>query len=176
MQTLYNTIWQLCTRRGITGYRLADDLGISKSIFTDLKMGRKKGLSADIAAKIADYFGVSVSYLLTGNAYGVRMLEDWPESGIWDTWQAAKDDDAKRMLLRQHGCPARLQADYECLFVNKDARASDNEGEMAVYLEELRSRPEMKMLFSLAQNATKEDVEAAVRIVKAYLNKDGQTE
>ena len=31
---------------------------------TDLKMGRKKGVSAETAQKIADYFGVSVGYLL----------------------------------------------------------------------------------------------------------------
>jgi hypothetical protein len=31
---------------------------------TDLKMGRKKGLNAETAQKIADYLGVSVGYLL----------------------------------------------------------------------------------------------------------------
>lgn len=41
--------------------------------------------------------------------------------------------------------------------------------ELAEYLEELRTRPEMRMYFSLAKNATKEDVEDAVRIVEAFL-------
>ncbi len=39
--------------------------------------------------------------------------------------------------------------------------------ELDVYLEELKSRPEMRMLFSLAKNATKEDVERAVAIIEA---------
>lgn len=35
------------------------------------------------------------------------------------------------------------------------------------YLEQLRDRPELRMLFSLTKNATKEDVEAAVKIIEA---------
>ena len=41
--------------------------------------------------------------------------------------------------------------------------------ELRVYLEELRTRPEQRALFSLTKNATKEDVEKAVRIVDALL-------
>ena len=35
------------------------------------------------------------------------------------------------------------------------------------YLEELKNRPEMRMLFSLAKGATKEDIEQAVKIIEA---------
>ncbi len=44
--------------------------------------------------------------------------------------------------------------------------------ELSEYLEHLRTRPEMKMLFSLTKDATKEDVEKAVRIIEAMLGKD----
>lgn len=40
------------------------DLGLSKSLMTDLKKGRKSGVNAVTAQKIAEYFGVSVAYLL----------------------------------------------------------------------------------------------------------------
>jgi transcriptional regulator with XRE-family HTH domain len=40
------------------------ELGFSKSLMTDLKSGRKKGVNADTAQKLASYFGVSVGYLL----------------------------------------------------------------------------------------------------------------
>ena len=43
--------------------------------------------------------------------------------------------------------------------------------ELLTYLDELKNRSEMRMLFSLAKNATKEDVEKAVRIISA-LRKD----
>lgn len=43
---------------------MCTELGFSKSLMTDLKSGRKKGVNADTAQKIASYFGVSVGYLL----------------------------------------------------------------------------------------------------------------
>lgn len=43
--------------------------------------------------------------------------------------------------------------------------------ELEEYLEELRTRPEMKMLFNLTKNATKEDVEKAVKIIETMLGK-----
>lgn len=64
MSKLYNNIVSLCESRGITGYRMCKEIGIQPSILTDLKMGRKEGLSSKNADKIARYFGVSVGYLL----------------------------------------------------------------------------------------------------------------
>jgi transcriptional regulator with XRE-family HTH domain len=64
MSTLYETIISLCQTHGIKGGKMCTDLGISKSLLTDLKMGRKKGLNAETAQKIASYFGVTVGYLL----------------------------------------------------------------------------------------------------------------
>jgi transcriptional regulator with XRE-family HTH domain len=40
------------------------DLGLSKSTLSDIKSGRKKGVSTETAKKIAGYFNVSVGYLL----------------------------------------------------------------------------------------------------------------
>ena len=44
--------------------------------------------------------------------------------------------------------------------------------ELQEYLEELKNRPEMRMLFSLTKGATKEDVEKAVKIIEALQNND----
>ena len=46
--------------------------------------------------------------------------------------------------------------------------------ELTVYLEELRTRPEMRMLFSVAKGATKEDVEKAVAIIEALRKTEGK--
>ena len=70
MSKLYNNILSLCESKGITGYRMCKEVGIQPSILTDLKMGRKEGLSSKNADKIARYFGVSVSYLLGTSEYG----------------------------------------------------------------------------------------------------------
>lgn len=64
MDSLYDNILCLCNRDNIRPGRLCDELGISRGLITDLKMGRKKSVSADTAQKIAAFFGVSVGYLL----------------------------------------------------------------------------------------------------------------
>ena len=48
----------------------------------------------------------------------------------------------------------------------------NNDEGLTEYLEMLKTRPEMKMLFQLAKGATKEDVEKAVKIVEAFLKKE----
>ena len=64
MGNLYEMIQNLCTQRGIRPGRLCDETGLSRGLMTDLKMGRKKSVSAETAQKIAAYFGVSVGHLL----------------------------------------------------------------------------------------------------------------
>lgn len=64
MVTLYERLVALCKERGIKGGRMCTDLGISKSLMTDLKSGRKKSVNAETAHKLAEYFGVSSGYLL----------------------------------------------------------------------------------------------------------------
>ena len=64
MGTLYENIISLCEEKGIKGGKMCTDIGMSKGILTDLKMGRQAGISATNAQKIASYFGVSVGYLL----------------------------------------------------------------------------------------------------------------
>lgn len=46
--------------------------------------------------------------------------------------------------------------------------------EMEEYLNMLRTRPECRMLFSVAKNATKEDVEKAVAIIEALRKTEGR--
>lgn len=56
---------------------------------------------------------------------------------------------------------------------NKDTnnKLTDDE-ELQEYLEELKNRSEMRMLFSLAKGVTKEDVEKAVKIIEALKEDD----
>ncbi len=79
MSKLYENIMALCAERGIRGATLCAQVGISKSTLTDLKMGRKKGLSAQTANAIAQYFGVGVDTLLGDAPVGERRREVSPE-------------------------------------------------------------------------------------------------
>ena len=64
MANLYETIQTLCENKGIRPGRLCDELHLSRGLMTDLKMGRKKSVSAETAQKIASFFGISVGRLL----------------------------------------------------------------------------------------------------------------
>lgn len=66
MCTLYDRIQALCKSKGVSGSRMCLDLGLSKSTLSDIKNGRKKGVSTTTAAKMAAYLEVSVDYLLLG--------------------------------------------------------------------------------------------------------------
>lgn len=55
-------------------------------------------------------------------------------------------------------------------FENKTPLVNDDE-ELTEYLEMLKTRPECRMLFQLSKDATKEDVEKAVRIIEALRGK-----
>lgn len=52
--------------------------------------------------------------------------------------------------------------------INQNEKPLVNEDEeLTDYLEELKNRSEMRILFKLAKGATKEDVEQAVKIIEA---------
>lgn len=60
---MYEIFERLLEERGITAYKVAKATGISTGSLTDWKKGRSAP-KADKLQKIADYFGVSVDYLL----------------------------------------------------------------------------------------------------------------
>lgn len=62
-----------------------------------------------------------------------------------------------------------VSVDY--LLGNEEKNLVNGDEELTEYLEELKNRPEMKMLFSLTKGATKEDVEKAVKIIETLLGK-----
>lgn len=76
MVTLYERLSTLCDKKGIKGAKMCNDVGISKSLMTDLKNGRKKGVNAETAQKIASYFGVSVGYLLGEEEKEEKLTEE----------------------------------------------------------------------------------------------------
>lgn len=109
MGTLYENIISLCEERGIKGGKMCTDIGMSKGILTDLKMGRQTGISAANAQKIASYFGVTVGYLLgeeekikadpVGTAERhFEMITDEDLNEIFDDFKTL--DAAKRQIVK----------------------------------------------------------------------------
>ena len=62
---MYEIFEQLLQSLGITAYKFCKDTGISQSTISTWKKKRNL-ISGDIAKEIANYFDVSVDYLMTG--------------------------------------------------------------------------------------------------------------
>lgn len=62
---MYEIFMKLLEKHGVTAYRISKATGIASSTFTDWKNGRSTP-KQDKLQKIADYFGVSIEYLMTG--------------------------------------------------------------------------------------------------------------
>lgn len=64
-QKMYSIFEELLQKHGVSTYKVSMETGIAQSIFSSWKRGVSKP-KQDKMQKIADYFNVSVEYLLTG--------------------------------------------------------------------------------------------------------------
>ena len=107
MANLYESILQLCERNGIRPGRLCDELGISRGLMTDLKMGRKKSVNAETAQKIASFFGVSVGVLLGQEAEDTTPIDlDLVDVAFYGEFKELTEEDKETVrdmvrLMRQ---------------------------------------------------------------------------
>lgn len=62
---MYEIFEQLLQRRGITAYKVAKDTGLTQTLLSNWKNGKSIPNTQNLK-KIADYFGVTVDYLMTG--------------------------------------------------------------------------------------------------------------
>lgn len=83
---------------------MCTDIGMSKGILTDLKMGRQTGISTANAQKIASYFGVTVGYLL-GDDEQKEKTATQKDSGMSEAKrellalaESCTDEEASRLL------------------------------------------------------------------------------
>ena len=62
---MYKIFEQLLQKYGLSAYKVSKETGITQSTLSDWKRGRSTPKS-DNMKKIADYFGVTIDYLMTG--------------------------------------------------------------------------------------------------------------
>ena len=62
---MYETFEKLCSEKGVTPYRVCKETGITTATISNWKAGRYVP-KADKMQKIADYFGVKLEYLMSG--------------------------------------------------------------------------------------------------------------
>jgi transcriptional regulator with XRE-family HTH domain len=85
---MYEIFVKLLEKYGLTAYKVSKATGIAGSTFSDWKNGRSNP-KQDKLQKIADYFGVSLEYLMTGKEDVVK--EKAPELTARDERDIAKD-------------------------------------------------------------------------------------
>lgn len=138
MVSLYETISELCRVNEINMTTMCREADVSRASMTDLKKGRSQTLSAEALSKIAKYFHVSIEFLLDEDSEKFNYL------GQGDLYDRRREIDEK-----------------------SPARGGETDKELAAILERARDDPKIRMLFSLAMDATAEDVEKAIKIIQA---------
>ena len=71
---MYSIFEQLLLKYGVSAYKVAKDTGITQASLSKWKAGRTTP-SSDTLQKIANYFGVTVDYLMTGLETGEKTSE-----------------------------------------------------------------------------------------------------
>lgn len=99
---MYEYFQRLLDKYGVTAYKVAKETGISTATLTNWKRGRYTP-KPDKLQKIADYFGVPLSYLLTG-----KMEEEVKDKSPELTRRDERDiekilDQTREQLLSQEG-------------------------------------------------------------------------
>lgn len=86
---MYEVFEQLLQKHGVTPYKVAKEAGVTQTALSNWKSGRSTPSSKTLQ-KVADYFGVTVDYLMTGR---VDVKEKAPELTARDERDIAKDLD-----------------------------------------------------------------------------------
>ncbi len=97
---MYEIFEQLLQKHGLTAYRVAKEAGVTQTALSNWKSGRSTPTTKTLQ-KIADYFGVTIDYLMTG-----KEPEEQSESTL-----TAKDqrdiqqilDQTREQLMSQEG-------------------------------------------------------------------------
>lgn len=63
---MYENFEQLLQKNGITSYKVSKETGVTQTALSNWKSGRSTPTTKTLQ-KLADYFGVTIDYLLAGN-------------------------------------------------------------------------------------------------------------
>lgn len=115
---------QLLKERGLSVYKVAKEIGLPPTTLYDLANGSHT-TSTKTLQKVADHFGVPLSYLTTGEREEV-YYED-PLTA--ELAQKLKDDHDLRLLFSaaKDAAPETLQATYDVLLALKKRERGEND-------------------------------------------------
>ena len=124
---MYEVFEKLLQKFNVTTYQVSKATGISQSTFSNWK-SRRNLIRGDKAKKIADYFGVSVEYLMTGeersNGNKYYLNDDTVEIA-----QAVFENKDLRVLFdaAKDASPEDLKTTYDMLMALKKKDRGEND-------------------------------------------------
>lgn len=110
---MYEVFEQLLQKNGLTSYKVAKEAGVTQTALSNWKSGRSTPTTKTLQ-KIADYFGVSIDYLMNGEeretADGYYLNEDTAKLAQ----EMFEDDDMRSLFdMKRNMPPERFRAHIE---------------------------------------------------------------
>lgn len=97
--TFYERFRDLAAMRGLTPTRACEECGLNKGTVSAWKQ-RGTHPTGQTLRKIADYFGVTADYLLTGKDAPIVVETFDPDVRIFDAIDALRDENVRRAVLK----------------------------------------------------------------------------
>ena len=114
----------------------------------------------DKFVELCQWKGVTPSRAAIESGISKSLVTKWKQEKV-----SAPSPEGLKKLSHYFGVPiSELLEEEEEPLVNHDQELNE-------YLQVLKTRPEMRMLFQLSKDASREDVETAVRIIEALRKK-----
>ena len=151
----YDRYLELCKLKGVKPTNACVEAGLSRGLAAKWKATKTKKPSAEALEKLSAYFNMSIEDVLGLEPKGILEM-------------VAEDNnlvEAASFLRASREQRTKPPAD------NKKTPLVNEDEELSEYLEMLKNRPEIRMLFQVSKDATKEDVENAVKIIEALRKK-----
>ena len=126
-QKMYEVFEHLLQSYGISAYKFCKDTGISQSTISTWKK-KNNLISGELAKKIADYFNVSIEYLMTGEEKD-RGEKYYLNDDTAEIAQAVFENKDLRVLFdaAKDASPEDLKTTYDMLMALKKKERGENE-------------------------------------------------
>lgn len=124
---MYEVFEHLLQSYGISAYKFCKDTGISQSTISTWKK-KNNLISGELAKKIADYFNVSIEYLMTGEEKD-RGDKYYLNNDTAEIAQAVFENKDLRVLFdaAKDASPEDLKTTYDMLMALKKKERGENE-------------------------------------------------
>lgn len=148
----------LSKAKGVAPKTACRESGVGENLLSNIANGSSPSIGR--IEGLADYFGVSVDALIGGDASDLIH--------VYDVYKVAAPPPSSRKLgddFCEKRTPRPAVSDPTSAPIDRV------EPELREYLDQLRNRDEMRMLFSVTKGATKEQVEAIVKMIESMQDK-----